>query len=328
MLAKYGSLAGINNAWGTNLTSASQINPPSDPNAFFGNNDYLNIRYGKDLIDWYNQSLKEHGKTMIQAAKAAFNNQLATVPLGIKIPGVHWMMGSPSMPRAAEVTAGLIQTSVNYQSSASGYGYRNLIDTCKNNNREVFLHFTCLEMNNENWDPPYSQAQDLVFWVAAEAAYQNVKIKGENALPGGVTSDSGWNNIENAFDWASYTGFTALRINLVTRNSTGKGRYTSFIAKYAQDTNKVVVHYKEFQSASSYTIHCWDGLTGDYEMQYEGYFNNAHWWKVTINNAPSSFKFCFKNSNNTWDGYNRQYSKQAAEIYATPWNTSVYTSRP
>ncbi|MCG8571700.1 MAG: family 14 glycosylhydrolase [Spirochaetes bacterium] len=328
MLAKYSSLSGINAAWGTSLTAINQVNPPSNPDTFFNNLDYQNIQYGKDFVDWYNDSLKGHGKNMINAAKSAFDNQFISIPLGIKIAGVHWMMGHPSTPRAAEVTAGLIQTSVDFQSASTGHGYANIIDVCNNNNRDTILHFTCLEKDNEDYSPQYSQAQALVFWIAAEAENQNIVIKGENALPGGVTSDSGWNNIENAFDWASYIGFTALRISQVTNDYTGRTRYEQFIDKYSSSTDQVTVHYQEFGYAESYYIHCWDGLSGDYQMNYEGYYNGGHWWEVTLNNAPDDFKFCFKNNYEQWDGVNRHYTNQAAEVYSLPYDSTVYTYRP
>lgn len=42
--------------------------------------------------------------------------------------------------------------------------------------------------------------------MAQNAAAQGAAIKGENARAGGVTGDSGWNNINNVSDDASYVG--------------------------------------------------------------------------------------------------------------------------
>ena len=86
-VAKYGTLAAINAAWGSSLTSTSQIGPPSNAGSFFSSGDYRNIRYGKDFIDWYNQSLITHGKTMLDAVSAALGSSFGNAPLGLQDPG-------------------------------------------------------------------------------------------------------------------------------------------------------------------------------------------------------------------------------------------------
>ena len=43
-------------------------------------------------------------------------------------------------------------------------------------------------------------------------------------MAGGVTSDHRWDNIENAFKWASYNGLTVLRTGEVTDNPIGRTR--------------------------------------------------------------------------------------------------------
>ena len=328
MVEKYGSLSGINSAWGTSITTVDQINPPGNTDTFFNNYDYKNLQYGKDLLDWYSDSLSAHGKRLMEAAATAFDGDLSSVDLGMKIPGIHWTMGDPSYPRLAEMTAGLIKSSVDYNSSSTGHGYNDIVSTFTGNSRNVNLHFTCLEMGNDNNYPAYSLAEDLVFWVASAAESQGVTIKGENALSGGVETDYGWDKIENAFQWASYAGLTVLRLGNIT-SGTGYTRYSSLIDTYGGSSgDDLVIHYAEWQSASTYSLHPWDGLTGDRAMSYEGYFNNRHWWKITISNSPDYFKFCFNNSNGNWDGTNRTYNSQAGEIYVLPYDATVYTSRP
>lgn len=230
MLSKYGSLWGVNNAWGISLSSVNQINPPSDANWFFNNWDYVDTQYGRDFIDWYNWSLKEHGERLLNAAKTAFNEEFANIELGMKIAGVHWEMVNPMYPRLAEITAGFIKVSQDYQSDSTGHGYNNIISAFSGHNRHINLHFTCLEKGNE-YGTSYSTAENLVFWVAQEAARQNVTIKGENALSGGVRSNYGWDKIHNAFSWASYTGLTVLRLHDVSYG-TGAYRYAQFIQEF------------------------------------------------------------------------------------------------
>lgn len=324
-LAKYTNLAGVNAAWGTSLTNTSQITPPSDGTNFFTSNAYRATTYGKDFIDWYNESLITHGKTVVEAVLSGLGTSFASAAIGYKIPGVHWAMTNPSYPRAAEVAAGLVQTSVDMNADATGHGYQRIVNLAKQitTSRQVILHFTCLEMSNANSSPAYSLAQDLVFWVAAKAAALGVMIKGENALSGGVTTDAGWNNIVNAFDWASYVGLTVLRIDNVN-SGLGLARYAAFIARYRLS---VTIHYAEFASATSYTMHPFNGLTGDKVMTYEGYLNGRHWWKVTVANPPN-FTFCFVNSSGTWDGTNRLFTKQGTQLYVLPYSSNVAVTRP
>lgn len=324
-VTKYGSLAGVNTAWGTTLTSQNQITPPSNAGHFFSSGDYKNIRYGKDFVDWYNESLVTHGKTMLNAVLAGLGTSFPSAAFGYKVPGVHWAMTNPAYPRAAEVTAGLIQTSLDLNADATGHGYQRIVGLAKqlNTTRKVVLHFTCLEMDNQDSSPNFSRAKDLVFWVANNAAAQGVTIKGENALSGGVQSDAGWNNIQNAFDWASYSGLTVLRIGDVN-SGLGLARYAAFIARYRLS---VTVHFAEYASAPSYTMHPWGGLAGDRAMTYEGYLNGRHWWKVTVA-TPPNFSFAFVNSHGTWDGTNRSFTKQGTHVYVLPYSSNVAITRP
>lgn len=293
MVAKYGSLAGVNGAWGTTLTAVSQIQPPSNPTSFFTSGDYKNITYGKDLIDWYNQSLVDHGKRLVDAVCAALGGNFPSAKIGYKVPGVHWAMTNPSYPRAAEVAAGLVQTSVDLTADATGHGYQKIIGLAKTfatGGRGVVLHFTCLEMDDQNYSPQYSQAKTLVFWVAQNAAAQGVMIKGENALSGGVTSDAGWDNIVNAFDYASYVGLTTLRIGDVV-GGTGQTRYMQFIARYRPTatitlrmTKDVGVGNSVFFTGSVAGLTSWG--TGQ-----QGTWTTGNTWTKTITNPGVAFQW-------------------------------------
>lgn len=432
-VAKYGTVAGVNAAWGSTLTSQTQIQPPSNAGFFFSSGDYRNTTYGKDFVDWYNKSLVDHGERMLDTVLAALGTSFPGVEIGYKIPGVHWSMTGPT-PRAAEVAAGLVQTSVDMNAAGTGRGYANVVGLANrvaDSGRGVILHFTCLEFNDENFAPQYSQAKTLVGWIGAEAGRQGVKVKGENALAGGITSNNGWDNVNQAFDSFPYLGMTVLRVGEVA-SGTGQTRYAQFIQKYRPagsawtslyvrgtnnswglstpmtksgdvwtasnvsfgsaagqrfkfdvkgdwslnfggtgltgtavqgggdiavsanttytitfnektkayaatpstspppppPTSGVTVHFAEWQSATSYSIHTWNGLSGTFPMAYEGFVNGRHWWKVTLSNAPSSFGFTFTNSNGNWDSPDRAYTGQAGTIYVLPGNGTVYTARP
>lgn len=241
-VAKYGSLAGVNASWGTSLSSVTQINPPADAGSFVADGDHFYTPYGRDFIRWYHESLIAHGYRMLDMAIAALDGAFSGIELGYKIPGIHWKMATPgNLKRSAEIAAGLIPSDVDLNSASTGYGYSNIVGIATDYadlDRGVVLHFTALEMNDEPTGAGESLAQTLVFWVANEAAAQNVVIKGENALSGGVTWDGGWDNIVNAFTHASYSGMTVLRINQVATGGTGQYRYQQFINQFlVEDTH-------------------------------------------------------------------------------------------
>lgn len=235
---KYDTLNRVNTAWNISLTDWNQVRPPSNTDEFFGLKDYLNIQYGKDFTDWYNQSLIDHGEFMLTLAIEALGDSFPGTSLGIKIPGVHWQMNSPDIPRSAEVSAGLIPTNIDIFSDQTGHGYApitEMVQRVSSAERQVVLHFTCLEMDNNAGAPNYSLAKDLVFWVSQSAAASNVDIMGENALSGGITNDHGWDNIDNAIRWSSYRGLTTLRVgDLAANDGLGFHRYQKLINDFAE----------------------------------------------------------------------------------------------
>jgi len=119
---RYQSLHTINQAWGTELTSWQQINPPQQAEKFVQQGDYVETQYGRDFIDWYHQSLIDHGQRILETANKALTGNFNQIPLGIKIPGIHWQIDHPKTPRIAEITTGLIPTSLNFQHPKTGYG--------------------------------------------------------------------------------------------------------------------------------------------------------------------------------------------------------------
>ncbi|RIJ71368.1 beta-amylase [Nakamurella silvestris] len=327
-LQRYGTLAGVNNAWGTQLATAAQITPPSDAGSFFALGDYRGIPYGRDFVDWYNQSLVDHGKAMIGAVLGGLGTAFPGANIGYKIPGVHWAMTNPAYPRAAEVAAGLIQTSVDLDADSTGHGYAKVIglaNAVNGGTHRLVLHFTCLEMDNQESGPAYSQAKALVFWVAAEAKSLGVAIKGENALSGGVTGDAGWDNVENAFTWSSYRGFTALRISEVA-SGLGRQRYAAFIQKF-RPASLLTIHYAEPFPAAGFSVHTWNGLEANLPMTFEGVFNGQRWWSATVT-TPTAFSLGFFGAGAQTDLLERKYLGVSGDIYLLPKDAHVYPTRP
>ncbi len=227
MSHKYGTILALNTAWGTSLVSFSDVNPPSDGDNFFQIKNpkaYINAQHGKDFIEWYNNELIRHGREMLTIACAAFNGAFSKIPLEIKIPGIHWEMSDPNMPRSAEVCAGLAANNFHTWDSSSPAGgteYLPILNMVKTfdgvSGRHVLVYFTCLEMSNGYfYSSPYSQPAALVSWVGSQAGSIGLSIKGENAVApnGGSTWDehSFWWNTNRALSSLPYEGITILRI--------------------------------------------------------------------------------------------------------------------
>ena len=97
--------------------------------------------------------------------------------------------------------------------------------------RPVVMHLTALEMGDGDTAPAYSLAKTLVGWIGDYAHRVGTDLKGDNALSGGVQSDLGWDQIEDAFAHWGYLGLTVLRMSDVAEG-TGATRYAGFIATY------------------------------------------------------------------------------------------------
>lgn len=238
-LGEFRGLEKLSERWAVMLSNPNEIRVPGGhlpPNsgclrarAFVDQNDYQDTAYGMDFITWYNNSLVCHGKRMLLAADKAFNGPMKSIPLGIKIPGIHWQMKCTATPRIAEIAAGLVDTKSNLDTSAAArddaYGYKKILDMIaevkREIKREIILHFTALEMDNDaNCNIGTSLAESLVFWISDSARDRQITLKGENALsyigdpePEGSPDDRSWSRIRNAFRWASYNGFTFLRLS-------------------------------------------------------------------------------------------------------------------
>ncbi len=215
VLGKYGTVDGARSAWGV----LDKIEPPCDVGAFFADRSHVNIQYGRDLFDWYTDSLLSHGRKVMNAALEVFSGEgaaFAGIDLGAKVPGVHWRMGHFSneqivfSDRLAEMSAGLIK-STGWEADTA-YGYKGIVSLFhelqeNQNSTRVVLHFTCLEMADGEHE---SLAYQLVRWIGREANHQGVPIKGENALNYTLYESAAWQRLRSALEM--YEGLTILRI--------------------------------------------------------------------------------------------------------------------
>lgn len=338
-LNKYGSVSGVNSNWPTmSIDSITDINPPSDTNDFIWNSKHFNTQYGRDFVRWYHDSLVDHGRRVFDTAVASFDGAFATIELGFKMAGVHWTMSkSDSERRAAEVTAGLIPTDIDIDSDDTGHGYQDIIGLAASytgGSHKTIFHFTALE-KDDDYNDGQSMAKSLVFWVANEARRQNVIIKGENALSGGVTSDSGWDNIENAFRYANYRGITILRIGDVTWTSTGLSRLDAFNDKFLipdvrdHDFKRTVVFiYGDTQTGQDMFFR--GGIDHDYANSQLG--RNCQTWNyecaipIVHNNLKNTTTVGWKASDKYLDWYDtmESYQDSTANGSAADWTTNYW----
>lgn len=237
MQQKYQSVAALNQSWQTHFSAFSQLSSPTDGDSFIASGAAFNSAYGRDYIDWYHMALLSHGKRMLTAALVAFSNELAGIELGFKIPGIHWKIAATDhSQRSAELAAGLITSALPF-SADNGFGYAGIVGLAAafgNEPRGIVLHFTALEMDDLPDSSSQSLAKTLVSWLGAEATRQQIVLKGENALAGGVTHQQGWDNIDAVFRRGNYQGMTVLRLAQVTDGGIGQRRYQQLIQRYRQ----------------------------------------------------------------------------------------------
>ncbi|USB32576.1 family 14 glycosylhydrolase [Paenibacillus sp. YPG26] len=294
MVSKYGSLSGVNQAWGLQLTSESQINPPSDGDAFYSTGGY-NTTYGKDFLGWYQGVLENHLGVIAQAAHSNFDSVFG-VRIGAKISGIHWQMTNPSAPHSAEHAAGY-------------YDYSRIIQKFKDN--DLDLTFTALEMHDDGRAPAYSTPSTLVDTISSIANAKGVRLNGENALP---TSD--FQKIEQQITRWNYNGFTLLRFaNLVNPDGSPTGNlegYKKYVISHAKpivnpDGNKVTIYYKK--GFNTPYLHyrpaggAWTTAPGkaitDAAAPYTGY------GKITVDiGSATQLEAAFNNGSGTWDSNN------------------------
>lgn len=244
-IKKYGGLDGLRKAWGLESLQRNDINPPSDAEGFLQRGDHFKLQYGRDFIDWYNQSLIDHGARVMSKALEVFGDRNAPfsgIDLGAKVPGVHWRAGEKFGDyvqlgdRLAEITAGLIRTSrSDWNSDADGRGYRPILAMFREINpytgegSRVVPSFTCLEIpDGDNGAAIRALPQSLAKWVGQEAHRQGLWLRAENALAGNLGSNHSWDLMKSHLDLPSndgaYHGVTLLRIGDVVNNGIARNR--------------------------------------------------------------------------------------------------------
>ncbi|WHX79422.1 family 14 glycosylhydrolase [Priestia flexa] len=304
---KYGSLAGVNQAWGLSLTSTSQILPPSDGNQFL--KDGYNTNYGKDFLEWYQGVLQDHAKRIGALAHQAFD-PVFNVPVGAKIAGIHWQYNNPTMPHAAEKPAGY-------------NNYSTLLDSFKT--AKLDLTFTCLEMVDSGTYPEYSMPKTLVKEVASLANAKGIVLNGENALS--IGSEEQYKRAaEMTFNY-NFAGFTLLRFYDVINNSTRMSQFNQHLNIKPVAQTMVVKNAPTSSGESVYIVGDrpelgqWDTIAYPIKLSYNSTYGD---WRGTVNfpaDRSVQFKAIIKRSDGSLKSW--QPTQQYWNVPGTP---TTYTN--
>lgn len=210
---RYQGIAALNYTFGTQFDGFAQIPLPT-ADSLFDNKAYLHSAWGRECLGWYHDALMAHGRRVMECALDVFSEEAwLSVPLGIKIPGIHWEISDPDQPRVAEITAGLLRPHP-AMGPRNQREYVQLLDALvpAEQRARIVVHFTCLEMQNRPYEG-YSQAADLVGWFAEAAHELGIRLMGENALAGELYDAAGWLQMEKALSGTpGFGGLTLLRM--------------------------------------------------------------------------------------------------------------------
>lgn len=281
MQEKYATVSEVNNAWGTSLSDFTQISPPTDGDNFFVNG--YNTQYGKDFLTWYQSVLTKHLSNIAAKAHSRFDPVFG-VRIGVKMPGIHWLMNDPNMPHSAEYCAGL-------------YNYSTLLDQFKAS--DVDLTFTCLEQDDSEQTNPscdYSASQTLVENVANLANQKGIRHFGENALD--INNDNQkYQNVAKMLYNYDFSGFSLLRMtDLFDSNGNPTSeldKFTDALALKPVPVNITVRNANTFFGQNVYlTGGRWElgnWTTGDYPFALN--YNNGDWTGTVYLGEGHNYEF-------------------------------------
>lgn len=212
MRGLYGSIENLNQSWGSSYSSFFDIRVP-----FFANSAALTealngnlgrSQMGKDILDWYHQTLLKHAQMVTGAAHEVFHTRPHSLklPLSLKVPGIHWEKSGQ-----AELMNGLLSSSEWHDRSTA---YSSLISTLKTVKGDYSIYTTAAATpNRPGPHPPFSRAEDLVRRVEQVAADQGVSVKVENALASDLYDANSLSLLERHVSRGNIKGVTLLRVS-------------------------------------------------------------------------------------------------------------------
>ncbi|XP_051147014.1 beta-amylase 2, chloroplastic-like [Andrographis paniculata] len=157
--------------WGVPPANAGDYNSYPYETSFFGDGGQYDSSYGRFFLDWYSQTLIDHGDRVLSFAKLVFD----CTPIAAKVSGIHWWYKTAN--HAAELTAGLYNPS-------NRNGYTAIVEMLKKHG--AILNFTCAELRTQDQANECPQAlsdpEGLVWQVLNTAWEKGVNVACENAL--------------------------------------------------------------------------------------------------------------------------------------------------
>ena len=234
LVSRFGTIQALNYAFGTRHSQFDAISMPMADH-LFENKEYVYSAWAREFLCWYHGALVSHGRRILEMSLALFDNDSwRTIPVGVKVPGIHWEISDPKSPRVAEITAGLIKP----HPTLGPHNQREYVQLLEQlvpseQRSRVALHFTCLEMINKDYEG-YSRAADLVGWFADAAHELGIALMGENALAGELYGEQGWKQIASALHRTpGFGGITFLRMqNFFDEDKTPRERLQWLINQF------------------------------------------------------------------------------------------------
>jgi len=216
-LAAAATAAGHSN-WGlSGPSNAGTYNNAPQQTGFFSNgNDNYQSQYGQFFLNWYANTLIQHGASVLSEAQAIFG-QYKTIAIAGKVAGIHWLYKDPS--HAAELTAG-------YKNDL-GNGYTPILQMFKKYG--AMLDFTCLEMKDSQMPASCECGpEELIFQTLTNAQQVGIGYEGENALP--VYDTASYTQIEYESDRVfPIQGFDYLRLDANLLQSGNLQTFATFV---------------------------------------------------------------------------------------------------
>ncbi|KAJ3301376.1 hypothetical protein HDV03_001002, partial [Kappamyces sp. JEL0829] len=240
VMAKYGSIAAVNTAWQSKLTSSSDIRPPCDTTTdsvttgvcagLTGSDSFFGATaacvFCQDFGNWYQGSLVKHSAKIADVAHRAFDSVFG-VPLTMKIAGIHWQYFNTQQPHAAEKAAGY-------------WNYTSLLVSLKQQGLEAT--FTALELNDDSGSPNYSGANTLAKQFYQICSAVGVGCGSENALDITATNINAYQNMRSILANSDVKSLTLLRYNDLASSLASLENYATYVSTITP--TKASVYFK------------------------------------------------------------------------------------
>ncbi|KAK9143750.1 hypothetical protein Syun_013150 [Stephania yunnanensis] len=210
--------------WARGPDNAGSYNcRPHDTGFFCDGGDYDGY-YGRFFLNWYSQTLIDHGDRVISLAKLAFEG----TSIAAKLSGINWWYRTIS--HAAELTAG-------FYNPCNRDGYAGIATMLKKHG--CALNFICADLRTINQHVDFSEAStdtEGLMWQVLNAAWDvRIPVASENAHP--CHDREGYNKIlENAKpmndpDGRHLSAFTYLRLSPALMERRGFLEFERFVKR-------------------------------------------------------------------------------------------------